>query len=248
MPKLKKGNEIKNIILTKYYSEIYHKYLFGKSLQSTGINCIERAIENFWNVKTPKNVLELGGGSGEHLKFLRYTPMEKYVSLDIQETLTSKRIENISPEFLRKLDFVTGDAQEIPFKDSTFDRVFSTCLLHHVDDVLQVLLETRRVTTTGGEIAFLLPTDPGMLNQFIKKYISYPKLKKLTNIRPGLFYALEHKNHVGGILELIRFVFQNDNLKFHYRPFGVRSWNLNLYIVAKIVKLDEKVSLRELII
>jgi ubiquinone/menaquinone biosynthesis C-methylase UbiE len=148
---------------------------------------------------------------------------------------------------LEKLKFVTGDAQEIPFKDSTFDRVFSTCLLHHVDDVLQVLLETRRVTTTGGEIAFLLPTDPGILNQFIKKHVSYPKLKKLTNIRPGLFYALEHKNHVVGILELIRFVFQNDDLKFHYRPFGVRSWNLNLYIVAKIVKLDDKVSLRELI-
>jgi hypothetical protein len=102
--------------------------------------------------------------------------------------------------------------------------------------VLAVLLKARRVTVQGGEIAFIIPTDPGVLNQLVKRVVSYPKLRKLTEIRPELFYALDHKNHVGSILELIKFVYSEDHLELHYRPFRIRSWNLNLLVVAKIVK------------
>ena len=139
-------------------------------------------------------------------------------------------------ELIEKIDFVKGDAQNLPFQDASFDPVFSTCLLHHNDDVLAVLLEARRVTVQGGEIAFIIPTDPGVLNQLVKRVVSYPKLRKLTEIRPELFYALDHKNHVGSILELIKFVYSEDHSKLHHRPFRIRSWNLNLLVVAKIVK------------
>jgi len=163
----------------------------------------------------------------------------KYVSFDLREPFSNTHIENLNQEFLLKLKFMTGNAQKMPFKDCSFDRVYSTCLLHHVDDVLAVLLEARRVTTSGGEIAFIIPTDPGLLNQLIKKLISYPKMRKLSKIKPELFYALDHRNHVGSILELIEFVFQKDNLKMHYRPFRIRSWNLNLLVVAKIIKSSD---------
>ena len=140
-------------------------------------------------------------------------------------------------EFKSKLRFVEGDAQDLPFENETFDRVFTTCLLHHVDDVLSVLIEVRRVTEIGGEIAFILPTDPGLLNQLVKRIFSFRKIKQLTKIRPQLFYALEHKNHVQGIMEQIRLVFELDELKFNYKPFPfIRSWNSNLLVVAKIVK------------
>ena len=139
-------------------------------------------------------------------------------------------------EIKSKFEFVTGDAQNLPFKNEEFDRVFSTCLLHHVDDVLSVLLEVRRVTQTGGEIAFVFPTDPGILNQLIKRLISYRKIRKMTDIPPELFYALDHKNHVLSISELIKFVFALDELVFHYRPFRFKSWNMNFLIVAQIIK------------
>ena len=100
-----------------------------------------------------------------------------------------------------------------------------------------MLLEVRRASKTGGEIAFVIPTDPGWMNQIVKKYISYPRMKKFTKLNPKLFYALEHKNHVGGILELIKYVFRNDQLELHYRPFRFKSWNLNLLVVAKITKI-----------
>ncbi len=237
MHKENSAGAIRREILAKYYSEIYQSYLFQNDTQGIGIRYFERSLEKFWNKNVPDKVLEIGGGSGEHLPYIKYVPGLSYTSVDIRNKFSDTHIENLSDDLTKKLDFVVGDAQNLPFPDSLFDRVFTPCLLHHVDVVLAVLLEARRVTVGGGEIAFIVPTDPGFLNQLIKRIVSYPKLRKLTDIRPELFYALDHKNHVGSILELIRYVYAEDQLELHYRPFGIKSWNLNLLVVAKITKL-----------
>jgi ubiquinone/menaquinone biosynthesis C-methylase UbiE len=236
MDKEKNAREIRSEILAKYYSEIYQSYLFQKDTQGIGIRYFEMSLEKFWKKTIPEKVLEIGGGSGEHLPYLKYIPGKSYTSVDIRDKFSDDHTLKLSDEFIKKIDFVKGDAQNLPFPNESFDRVFSTCLLHHVDDVLAVLLEARRVTVQGGEIAFVIPTDPGILNQLVKRIVSYPKLRKLTEIRPELFYALDHRNHVGSILEVIKFVYSGDQLELHYRPFRISSWNLNLLVVAKIVK------------
>jgi ubiquinone/menaquinone biosynthesis C-methylase UbiE len=236
---LKKTNHaqvIRSKIHDTYYSEVYEKYLFQKDVLGLGIKYFEESVEKFWDNEAPERVLEIGGGSGEHLPFLRYVPSCSYTSVDIRKKMSDTYTQDLDVNLASKVEFVVGDAQDLPFPDLQFDRVFSTCLLHHVDDVLAVLLEARRVTSRGGEIAFVIPSDPGILNQVVKRIISYRKLRKLTKIRPELFYALEHKNHVGSILEILKFVYSEDQLKFHYRPFRFKSWNLNLLVVAKIVK------------
>lgn len=236
MDKEKTSREIRGEILSKYYSEIYQSYLFQKDTQGIGIRYFEKSLEKFWNSVIPEKVLEIRGGSGEHLPYIKYIPRESLTSVDIRDKFSDDHILKLDDDLIKKIDFVKGDAQNLPFEDETFDRVFSTCLLHHVDDVLAVLLEARRVTVQGGELAFIIPTDPGALNQIVKRVVSYPKLRKLTEIQPELFYALDHKNHVGSILELIKFVYSGDQLKLYYRPFRISSWNLNLLVVAKIVK------------
>ena len=96
--------------------------------------------------------MEIGGGSGEHLPFISYVPSESYVSFDLRSMVTKEHLKNLTGEFQSKLSFVEGHAEALPFRDASFDRVFTTCLLHHVDDVLGVLLEARRVTEIGGEL------------------------------------------------------------------------------------------------
>ena len=230
------SREIRDSILSKYYNEIYQDYLFQNDVQGLGIDYFEKQIEKYWRKNPPENVLEIGGGNGEHLNYIDYIPTKSYKSLDLRTSHVSKHLEKKSDEFKSKFQFITGDAQELSFKDETFDRVFTTCLLHHVEDVLAVLLEVRRVTVPGGEIAFIFPTDPGLLNQFVKKLVSFRKLRKLTDIRPELFYALDHRNHVLSIIELIKFVYKQDDLVFHYKPFCLKSWNMNLLVVAHVTK------------
>jgi len=236
---MKESDRIRKRILDDYYENVYQKFLFGGGAQGKGIAYFEKQVENFWKMPVPRKVLEIGGGSGEHLPFLNYIPTQSYTSLDLRRILTEEHLSKIPIDFKSKITFVEGNAESLPFEDETFDRVFSTCLLHHVDDVLAVLLEARRVTEIGGEIAFILPTDPGILNQFVKRIFSFRKIRKLTNVRPALFYSLEHRNHVLGIMEQISYVFKSDELIFHYRPFSlIKSWNLNLLVVAKVVKLE----------
>jgi ubiquinone/menaquinone biosynthesis C-methylase UbiE len=150
MDKEKSARAIRSEILAKYYLEIYQSYLFEKDTQGIGIRYFERSLEKFWTTEIPEKVLEIGGGSGEHLRYLRYVPSKSYTSVDIRSKYVDAHTEKLSENLLSKLEFILGDAQSLPFADSTFDRVFSTCLLHHVDDVLAVLLEAKRVTIPGG--------------------------------------------------------------------------------------------------
>jgi ubiquinone/menaquinone biosynthesis C-methylase UbiE len=231
------AKKIRKEIIDDFYHNIYQSYLFGGGFQGKGIVYFENQVENFWVNSKPARVLEIGGGSGEHLPFISYIPTEAYVSIDLRPIIVKDHLTNLSEEFKSKLSFVEGDAQSLPFDNETFDRVFTTCLLHHVDDVLAVLLEARRVTETGGEIAFLFPTDPGILNQLVKRLFSYRRIRKLTKVDPKLIYALDHKNNIQGILEQIKYVFYLDEVKFKFRPIPfIRSWNLNLLVVAKIIK------------
>jgi ubiquinone/menaquinone biosynthesis C-methylase UbiE len=235
---MRDSEKIRNEILSEYYENVYQSIFFGAGANSKGTHYFHKQVEKFWLKRTPSKVLELGGGNGEHLPYLNYVPTQSYTSLDLRPQKIRVHLEKLPEPFLACLNFEEGDAENLPFEDATFDRVFATCLLHHVNDVLQVLLEVRRVTEIGGEIAFIFPTDPGLLNQFIKRGITNHRIKKKSNVQPQLIYALEHKNHTLGLIELIKYVFNSDELVFHYKPFSfIHSYNLNLCIVAKVVKL-----------
>ena len=222
----------KKEIISDYYEQSYEKYLFtSNDVQAKGISWFEGQIEKFFeeDISNLDKVLELGGGQGEHLRFLRGFPAE-YFSLDKRPINKLKNME------IPNLHFIAGDAEQLPFPDDIFDRVFSTCLLHHVNDPLQVMNEARRVTKPNGEIAFLLPTDPGILNSIVKATISYRKLKKVSNYPPALIYALDHQNSISKLLEIYEFAFKHDVRKKHYRPFFIPSVNLNLAVVLRVRK------------
>jgi ubiquinone/menaquinone biosynthesis C-methylase UbiE len=158
------------------------------------------------------------------------------VALDLRELSDNTYLDQMGKIFSDKLKFVAGNAEDLQFDSNSFDRVFSTCLLHHVDEPLNVLMEARRVTIIGGQIVYVLPTDPGILNQLIKRLVSYPALRRFTEYDPAFLYSLEHKNHVGGLIRLIKFIYEEDDIKITYYPFRWPSWNLNLAVGVNIIK------------
>ncbi len=63
------------------------------------------------------------------------------------------------------LNFIAGDALDLPFADDSFDAVTMSFGLRNVPDPARVLAELRRVTRTGGRIViceFANPTLPGL--------------------------------------------------------------------------------------
>jgi phosphatidylethanolamine/phosphatidyl-N-methylethanolamine N-methyltransferase len=231
------AKEMRSKILDDFYSNSYATYSFAKSVQALGIAYLERTLEKKSKLSLKLlRQLELGSGSGEHLPFVKQFPELEYICLDLNLPRTDKYLKASHNNLQGLVKFVQGNAEELTFTSNYFEKVTATCLLHHVTDPLAVLIEARRVTKIEGEIIFVIPTDPGLLNQLIKRVISYRRLRKVTNYKPELILALDHRNHVGGILELCKFVFQNDELKIDYLPFRIKSWNLNLIARVRVIK------------
>jgi ubiquinone/menaquinone biosynthesis C-methylase UbiE len=236
------GREIRQRIIEDYYASIYDKAFRDDGTLSFGIKYFYSFLAKSFDdsgVNQYSRILELGAGNGEFWSHLKQLPDLEYVALDLRPLSDDRYLKAMSQEFQDKFSHVVGNAQNIPFEDEYFDRSFSSCLLHHVEEPIEVLTEVRRVTKIGGEIIFAMPTDPGFLNQTLKHFFTYRKMKSFSKYDPALFYALDHPNHVKSLMTLIEFVFQEDELIFRYSPFRFPSWNFNLIVVAHIKKVSK---------
>ncbi|MFP5272029.1 class I SAM-dependent methyltransferase [Coleofasciculus sp.] len=81
---------------------------------------------------------------------------------------------NISP----KIDVF--DATNIPYKNNTFDKVFSVSVLEHIPDFgdVEVVREVLRVLKPGGCFVFTLPAYHAYLEEWLKKPTFYWASKK----------------------------------------------------------------------
>ena len=222
-------------IISEYYDR-YFGDLCNSGLQGKGSEKFHRLVEKYWLNKTPRHILEVGAGIGEHFQFVKLMASDRnqiYTALDIRDP------GKMNFKFGRgtaTIKWEIGSVQEMPFEDLAFDRVVSTCLFHHIDDPLAAFREVRRVTNTGGEITIGFPTDPGFANQLLKKFYTYRKAKNLGIENPAFLYALEHRNQIAGLLSILCEVFAEDEVALHYWPTHIPSWNLNLAVIAHIRK------------
>jgi ubiquinone/menaquinone biosynthesis C-methylase UbiE len=218
-----------------YYESEYSKIQRG-GIQGWGNSINDYYVEKNLNLEPNSKVLEIGASSGEHFKFVKdESKFKEYIALDIYPRITNPdlAIKLEKKDFYR---FVEADASAIPFPDNYFDAVISTCVLAHVENPEAVFAEIKRVVKPSGQIVIGMPTDPGILNRFIKKVITYRTMKKQGIQDPKLNYAREHINSVDKLIVFAEHIFKNDTLKLKFFPFGINSWNLNLLVIIKVKK------------
>jgi len=58
------------------------------------------------------------------------------------------------------IEFQTGDAEQLPFPDASFDAVIANFGIHHVERPERAIAEARRVLVPGGIFAFTFWADP----------------------------------------------------------------------------------------
>jgi ubiquinone/menaquinone biosynthesis C-methylase UbiE len=178
-----------------------------------------------------KKVLEVGSGEGEHLDFVEHG-FNEYVMLDLRKTeLDSKW--NLD----ERIKTLEGNAESLPFETGEFDRVISTCLLHHVERPELVLSEIERVLSPNGTATIFLSCDPGLMVRILRRVTTARSAKSKGFRGYNLMIAREHRNHFGSILEIAQFVFRDRALTVKYYPFVLGSWNLNGYAILTIRKV-----------
>jgi ubiquinone/menaquinone biosynthesis C-methylase UbiE len=121
-----------------------HRYQVHPGLQSAVDFAATRGLR----------VLEIGCGCGsEAERFARAGA--HYTALDLTSAalgITRRRFE------LAKLEgrFLQGDAENLPFRDASFDVVYSHGVLHHTPDTPRTIREIYRVLAPGGRAVVML--------------------------------------------------------------------------------------------
>jgi ubiquinone/menaquinone biosynthesis C-methylase UbiE len=109
-----------------------------------------------------QRVLDVGCGPGESaFGMIERVPGLRVTAIDASAAMihVAKLRQRAAGEAFRAVDFVHGDARQLPFADETFDAVVGHSVLYLVDDLSTVVREVARVLRPGGRVAFLEPRD-----------------------------------------------------------------------------------------
>jgi ubiquinone/menaquinone biosynthesis C-methylase UbiE len=98
--------------------------------------------------------LELGPGPGYlGLEWLKYTTGTFLIGLDISGDMISAAERNAKEYGLSdRVDYVQSSGDKMPFKDETFDAVFTNGSLHEWSEPEKTFDEIRRVLKRGGRV------------------------------------------------------------------------------------------------
>lgn len=161
--------------------KISHKaeFIWGQATKAGQLRVDRRSqiLTLLSHLNTAKKTLELGCGTGEYTLRLTKNTSSKIIAIDISFTLIHQAKQKVNSS---NVMFLIADAENLPFKDDTFDAVVGNAVLHHFN-LDNALKEIKRVLTLNGKIAF---TEPNMLNpqNLIVKNIKL--IKKLIGESP----------------------------------------------------------------
>jgi len=125
-----------------------------------------------------ETVLDIGCAKGEQLRsYVKYG--KKGYGLDILNLRKiTKNEENIQ--------FIQGDALNLPFKDESFDLVVATEIIEHLPDHYTFLREIHRVLVPGGHLVISTPNlsrYPPFLRGIIRRwFIKRGKYSHIQNV------------------------------------------------------------------
>lgn len=114
---------------------------------------IEEAVVSFAAGFPGLDVLEVGCGTGHWLDVLRRR-RASVVGLD-----SSEEMLRIAAKHLPDVHLKQGDAQQLPWKDGSFDRVFCVNAIHHFTDGAAFVAEAWRVLRDDGGL-MVVGIDP----------------------------------------------------------------------------------------
>ena len=88
-------------------------------------------------------ILEVGCATG----YIQDALGRNVVGVDVTESLLEKNRNKV----------IRADALSLPFKDGSFDSVYSVNVLEHVSDAGRMINECRRVVRSGGRLIIITP-------------------------------------------------------------------------------------------
>jgi ubiquinone/menaquinone biosynthesis C-methylase UbiE len=139
-----------------------------------------------------KQVLEIGVGAGAD--FQHWCNHASHATgVDLTEgaiSLTRERLElnSIPPE---RYHLQTGDAENLPFKENSFDLVYSWGVLHHTPDTQRAFREVLRVLKPGGVVKAMIYHVPSWTGLMLYLQHGLARGRLGLNMKEAIFSYLE---------------------------------------------------------
>jgi ubiquinone/menaquinone biosynthesis C-methylase UbiE len=127
------------------YERIRFEGIGGKA-----IDAVEKAVvANLLSIKSGERILDLGAGTGR-LAFLLHQKGASVVALDVSPNMLRIAKSKAVGKQKNEIEFVLGDAYNLPFIPEAFDAVVSLRVFAHLPNKVKVLNEIYRVLKIHG--------------------------------------------------------------------------------------------------
>ena len=122
-------------------------------------------------IKEGCSALDVATGSGVTARKLGKLAGEEgnVCGLDVSLKVLQDAVKRTRKEGLTNITFMQGDAEELPFKDQSFDAVTCTFAFHAIPNPGKSLREMSRVLKPHGKISMITASIPSFLPEWIKR-------------------------------------------------------------------------------
>lgn len=164
------------------------------------------------HLKKGQKVLHAGCGSGK-------------VDANIVDYLTITALD-ISPPALEiyksvnknKAQVVEGNIFSLPFENESFEGIYNLGVIEHFteEEIVEILLEFKRVLKPGGKIVLFIPPVFGLTVQVLDfaHFVLNKILRKNVTLHPAEISRIKSKKHIQGLIEKAGYKF----VEYYFGP------------------------------
>lgn len=102
-----------------------------------------------------KQVLEIGCGMGSHSHRMALEA-KHHTALELNPHSLRIAQQRFDLFDIRKVSFLQGDAETLPFKSNSFDRIYSLGVIHHTPETEAAIGEMHRTLRPGGDAIIMV--------------------------------------------------------------------------------------------
>lgn len=96
------------------------------------------------------NVLEIGVGTGRNFPY--YPSHSRVFGVDISWEMLKRAKIKLKTNPQSNVFLILADAENLPFRDNTFDYIISSCVFCSIPDPVKALIQAKRVLKIDGEM------------------------------------------------------------------------------------------------
>ena len=206
-----------NLTETNLREKEFHNKLQSKKkgrFENIFYKALHNMFEDFNSIISDKAkkkiVLDFGCGIGSLTEKVTQFNPEKLVGVDISEISINKAIES-SKNLNLQIEYSVDNCENLELKDNTFDLVYGSGILHHLN-LNKSINEICRVLRKDGEMVFLEPLGTNPIINFYRKLTpnsrsvdEHPFVKKDFDLISSLFKQINISYY--GFFTLVFFLF-----------------------------------------